>query len=75
MLNSSYDRIFKLMKKAFGLFGLSLLLFQVLPAAADARQPLNRSTNSSHPRIAMLVDSESLEQSIHNDATFTYWGK
>jgi uncharacterized protein YkwD len=54
------------MKKAFGLFGLSLLLFQVLPAAADARQQLNQSTNSLHPRIAMLVDSESLEQSIHN---------
>jgi uncharacterized protein YkwD len=65
MLNSSYDRIFKPMKKAFGLF-VSLLLFQALPAAADARQPLNRSTNSSHHQIAMLVDSESLEQSIHN---------
>jgi uncharacterized protein YkwD len=54
------------MKKAFGLFGLSLFLFQVLPTAADARQSLNRSTDSSHPQIAMHVDSESLAQSIHN---------
>jgi uncharacterized protein YkwD len=53
------------MKKAFGLFGLSLLLFQVLPAAADARQQIG-STNSSHPQIAMLVATESLERSIHN---------
>lgn len=54
------------MKKAFGLFALSILLFQVLPAAADAPQQLNRSTYSSHPRIAILVATESLEQSIHN---------
>jgi uncharacterized protein YkwD len=53
------------MKKAFGLVGLSLLLFQVLPAAADARQQI-RSIDSSHPRTAMLVATESLEQSIHN---------
>jgi uncharacterized protein YkwD len=53
-------------KKAFGLFALSLLLFQVLPAAADAPQQLNRSTNSSHAQIAMLIDTESLAQSIHN---------
>jgi uncharacterized protein YkwD len=65
MLNSSCDRIFKPMKKAFGLFGLSLLLFQVLPAAADARQQI-RSIDSSHSQIAMLVDTESLAQSIHN---------
>jgi uncharacterized protein YkwD len=62
-INSNH---YQIMKKAFGLFSLSLLLFQVLPAAADARQQLDRLTNSSHPRIAMLVDSESLEQSIHN---------
>lgn len=64
MLNSSYNQIFKPMKKAFGLFGLSLLLFQVLPPAADARQQIG-STNSSHPQIAMLVATESLERSIH----------
>jgi uncharacterized protein YkwD len=64
MLNS-FTPIFKPMKKAFGLFGLSLLLFQVLPAAADARQQI-RSIDSSHAQIAMLIDTESLEQSIHN---------
>jgi uncharacterized protein YkwD len=65
MLNSSCNQIFKPMKKLLGLFGLSLLLFQVLPAAADARQQIG-STNSSHSQIAMLVDTESLAQSIHN---------
>ena len=54
------------MKNVFGLFGLCLLLVQVLPAAADARQKLDRSTNLSDHRIAILVATDALEQSIYN---------
>jgi uncharacterized protein YkwD len=65
MLNSSCNQIFKPMKKLLGLFGLSLLLFQALPAAADARAT-DKVDRFTHPQIAMLVDTESLAQSIHN---------